>query len=248
MTGVDYDIYELDRKEKIMTGLALSAFLAAAGILFFRSAVFVLLYPVLIQRARDRYRNMCVEKRKRALLTQFKDLLYELSASFASSRQMEESLREAYQKLSSLHGEKAYITVEIDAMLRKLETGNTTGEVWEDFAERSHLPDISDFALVFRACRDTGGDIVTAINRGAKIISEKIGIENDIKNMMAEKRAEGNIITVMPVVIILFLGIASPGYLEPVYTTLSGRIIMFTALLLTAAAYKMIEGIMKIEI
>ena len=52
----------------------------------------------------------------------------------------------------------------------------------------------------------------------------------------------------MPVVIILFLQMMSPDYLEVMYTTAAGRILMSLALGAIVFAYWMIERITDIEV
>lgn len=59
---------------------------------------------------------------------------------------------------------------------------------------------------------------------------------------------EGRIITIMPVAIILFLQIMSPDYLQVMYSTAAGRILMSLALAAIVIAYFMIERITSIEV
>lgn len=87
-----------------------------------------------------------------------------------------------------------------------------------------------------------------AVNKAAAIIGEKINIEREIKTMVTQKKYEGRIITMMPVVIILFLQMMSPDYLEVMYTTAAGRILMSLALGAIVFAYWMIERITDIEV
>ena len=52
----------------------------------------------------------------------------------------------------------------------------------------------------------------------------------------------------MPVVLLIFLNIFSPDYISPLYSGLSGRMIMTFALVLTVVAFAMIERITNIEV
>ena len=134
-------------------------------------------------------------------------------------------------------------------MLRKMkETGATDISVWEDFASRSGISDIEDFTQVFRAVRETGGNLVLAVNRAAAVIGDKIAIETEIKTMISQKKLEGRLITAMPIFIVLFLQLTSPDYLAVMYESLAGKILMSLALLATVLAYVMIERITAIEV
>ena len=80
------------------------------------------------------------------------------------------------------------------------------------------------------------------------ILGEKIAIENEIRATASQKKIEGRIIASMPVFIIVFLQVISPNYLNVMYETITGRFLMTAALIVTAAAFVVIERITSIEI
>jgi tight adherence protein B len=162
---------------------------------------------------------------------------------------MEESLSEAYGELAAMYDPGDCIMREISGMLRSMtEGGQTDIEALEGFARRAGAEDIDIFVQVFRACRETGGDMAGAMNKSAAIIGEKIIIENEIQMMAVQKKYEGRIITAMPVIIIIFLRLAAPEYLEVMYETTAGHLLMTLALAATAGAYYLIERITDIEV
>ena len=79
-------------------------------------------------------------------------------------------------------------------------------------------------------------------------MTDKITIEREIKTLTAQKRFEGKIISLMPIIIILFLNIVSPAYVAGLYTTLTGRIVMTAALVGIVYAYQMIAKLTRIEV
>lgn len=248
MRTVNYNEYQLSGKERLMNGFFLILSLAVTGNLFFHSVLPVLLFPVLLKKTEKIYMSYAVKKRKKKLLLQYRDLLYELSSSFSSGRHMEEALSESLEKMKYIYSEDADIILEISAMLEGIKRGRTDLEVFEDFSTRADIDDIREFVMVFRVCRETGGNFISVLNHAASLIGEKIILENDIKTMMIQKENEGYIITVMPFIILFFLRLTSPSYLMPMYETAAGRIIMTGALLLIIAAYRIILKITKVEI
>ena len=134
-------------------------------------------------------------------------------------------------------------------MTRKIKEASVSEvALWEDLALRSGLEDIDDFAAVFSACRDSGGNIVSAVDRAAGIIVDKINIENEMRTLFSQKKSEGRMVGIMPIVMISFLRITSPGYLEVMYSTLIGRILMTISIIGEIYAILLIEKITKIEI
>lgn len=248
MKTVNYNQYVLSDREKKFLAAGLVTGLLFVGNLFFSSILPVLLFPCLWRKTKDFYREYAGEQRKKVLLLQYRDLLYELSSSFSSGRHMEEALYESRDKLKIIYSEDADILLETEAMLEGMKQGKTDLQVWEDFSERADIDDIREFVMVFRVCRETGGDFISVLNRAAGVIGEKIILENEIRTMMIQKENEGLIITVMPFILLFFLKITSPSYLSPMYETITGRMIMVLALFLTFAAYRIIKKIVKVEI
>ena len=245
----DYDIYQPDRKEKMAAGAGFALLCSFCGYIFYGTLLWGLMFPFLYPKMLCVYCRFRAERRKRELLGQFRDLLFSLSASFSTGRHMEEAMEEALVNLQEIYGPKVLLVCELSGMLRKMrQTGQADISVWEDFAARSHLSDIMDFTQVFRAVRETGGDLVFAVNKAAAVIGDKIAVEGEIKTMISQKKLEGRLITAMPVFIVLFLQMTSPDYLEVMYGTFAGRILMTLALSATVLAYVMIERITAIEV
>ena len=245
----DYNVYEPARKEKILMTIGLFLAMAMAGYIFYGTFLFALLTPCVYRRAAGAYCRYRAEKRKSRLLIQFRDFLFSLSSSFATGRHMEEAMEEGILNLKEVYGEKCLLAEELTLMLRRMrQTGETDIGVWEAFAAKSGLEDAADFTQVFRACRETGGNMIRAVNKAASVIGEKISVETEIKTMISQKKLEGRIITAMPVGIVIFLQAVSPDYLSVMYCTFAGRILMSAALLTVAGAYVLIERITSIEV
>ena len=245
----DYKIYQATSREKVAVALGFAFAWIFCGYIFYGTLLWGILFPFFYPKLLSVYCGYQAARRKKQLLGQFRDLLFSLSSSFAAGRHMEEAIEEAVSNLSEIYGEQALIGCELLYMLRKMkETGATDISVWEDFASRSGISDIEDFTQVFRAVRETGGNLVLAVNRAAAVIGDKIAIETEIKTMISQKKLEGRLITAMPIFIVLFLQLTSPDYLAVMYESLAGKILMSLALLATVLAYVMIERITAIEV
>lgn len=244
----DYRTYQMQPAEKLCFLLGLGGVLAVCGYLFYGNCILAALLPFVYGRAKKLYCDYRAERRKNQLLLQFRDFLYSLSGSFAAGRHMGEALEEAQRNLGDIYS-GSLMEEEIAAMSCRIrETGQSELEALEDFAFRSGLTDVEDFAEVFGACRKTGGDMVSAAGKAAAVIGEKIGVEQEIRTIVSQKKLEGRIIMAMPVMVILFLQAASPDYLSVMYTTLAGRLLMTGALAAVVGAGIMIERITQIDI
>jgi len=244
-----YDTYILSVKEKRDCLIISFVFLFIISYIFYHSVIVSVFSIVFAPVCARYYAEALAEKRKGLLLAQFRDFLYSLSSSFAAGRQMRDGLREAQDYLRLMYDEKTPMLNELSAMLIKMDESRASEEeVLRDFAERSSLSDIKNFFDTYFICRMTGGDMSSAISKTSEMLIEKIGIEREIKMITSQKRFEGKIISIMPVAVIMFLNIASPVYIEVLYTSFTGRIIMTTALSGIAYSYHTIMKLTRIEV
>ncbi len=86
------------------------------------------------------------------------------------------------------------------------------------------------------------------ITETTAILTEKMRILREIHTLTAQKQLEGRIITIMPIGVIACLNIFSPDYLEVLYTTLTGRLVMTIALGGIVFAHVLTGRILAIEI
>ena len=245
----DYNTYRLHGKEAVLffsCGYAGGFFLmmvfyndvllAAAGGL---ACIFFL--PV--------YKEHLCQKRKQLLEAQFRDFLYAVASSAAAGRQLDRALRDAEQTLRAIYPAESPLCVELAALNRAVrEEHGDEGALLADLAERSGSDDIRDFVDIYILCRRLGGDMEAVISNTSKTMAEKMAIRREIRTLTAQKQLEGRIISVMPVLVIMGLNVFSPEYLEVLYTTAAGRVIMTVALAGIAAAFIMTQKLLDIRI
>ena len=221
----------------------------SVGILFYDRLWVGMLLGVCFLCTYPGYRRRENERRKAALLLQFRDVLYALSSAISAGRPMSEALQEARELCSGTYEDKADMIQELDYMLRRIRQGQEdTLTVLRDFAERSGLADIADFVNVYEICRGSGGDLTGAINRAAAVIGDKIRIEAELKALMAQKAFESRIIALAPFAMVFLMRLTAPAYLEPMYETGRGIGITTFAGGMIACALLLTERINKIEI
>ena len=93
-----------------------------------------------------------------------------------------------------------------------------------------------------------GGDLEKIIGHTTEILTDKMSIEREIRAITSKKKKEGRIISMMPLVMLLMLNIFSYSYIEPLYSTFAGRLIMSGALAAMVFGIYLMEKISDIEI
>ncbi|MCD5401723.1 type II secretion system F family protein [candidate division NPL-UPA2 bacterium] len=245
----DYNFYEMAFKEKLLNIMLAASCIIVVGMIFYRNiylAVFftplALLYPKIKLKS-------IIKKRKEMLLIQFKEALYLVSSSLAAGKSVESAFCEAIEDLMSLFSsEDTLIIVEFKYIAAKLAMNETIEEIFIDFAARSKVEDIANFADIFVVSKRTGGNLVEAIKNSVKVIAEKIEFKQELNTMLAQKKFEQKLLNVIPIGMILLLSWMSPDYMEPVFTTVLGRIAMTVAVAILLVSYFISKKIMDIEV
>lgn len=222
--------------------------LFVVGLIFYGSIAFSVVFGFMILLFVARYATYLETKRANVMRRQFSDLLYSLSASVATGRQLPTAILEAKENLGELYHADSPMMIELRQMsTRFTENREHEERILSDFADRSNVDEIRNFVDVYLTCRITGGDLQQAITNTSHILMEKMAIEREIKVMISQKKFEGKLISIMPVLVIVSLNLTSPGYLDNLYQTLQGRVVMTLALFGIYAAYALTEKITNIE-
>lgn len=182
MIGEDYNIYLMDPREKIIGYLIgfVAGFLAAADHVWRchcqhcdGAAVGFYAIPV--------YRRYLQERRRKAILLQFRDMLDSLSNSFSAGKNTPDAFTDAYSDLKLAYGEQAPIVKEMAIIVSGLHNNFVIEDLLRICPPRG-LDDINSFAETFAVCNRLGGNLKKVVVDSRDIISDKIEIEMEIQN------------------------------------------------------------------
>lgn len=247
--GLQYSQYKMRLGEWLIYFLEACAFIVVVSFIFYRVLwIAAGLLPLAALYPKNR-KKVLIFKRKNELRYQFKDMLYFLASGLSAGKSVEASLADALSGLKGIYPEEdTYILREVQLLLIKAAMNMPLEEALENLATRSDIEDIRNFAEVFRICNKRGGNLIEVIGSTSQIIKEKIEIKMEIENIIMGKKLEQRILAVMPVAMILLLSTAGGNYLEPIYTTLAGRLVMTAAIVLIGVGYFISEKIMEIKV
>ena len=167
-----------------------------------------------------------------------------LNAGYSVENAFAVSLKE----MEEIHGSDSMIAQEIRLILRKVRLNLTFEEALGDFAKRSGLDDVKNFSDVFLAARKSGGELMKIIARTAEIIGEKIRIQEEILTATASRRMEQKIMSAIPILIVVYIELTSPGFFKILYSTMGGRILMTICLGIYLVSCQLAKSFLEIEI
>jgi tight adherence protein B len=245
---IDYDVYEMSVIERIAALIIAASVLFLIGYIFYKNIFLAaLLTPFSLLYPKIRIKQI-IAKRKNELKLQFKDALQSLSSSLYAGKSFEMAMKSAITDLLIQYEPDCYIIKEFEIIVRKLESNDTIEKAFEEFAVRSRIEEIQGFAEVLEICKRAGGNLIMAIKSSTDILSDKIEVLNDIHSILGQKKLEQKILSVMPLALILMLSTSAKDFMMPVFTEISGRIVMTISILLFALAYYISDKITNIEV
>ena len=245
----NYNDYRMPLMEKLLSAAAAMLVVCAAAYVFYRSApLCAIVSPIGLLYLPYRRKQQII-KRKDALKHQFRDMLYSLSSGLMAGKTLESALRDVRGDLEIIYPDpETAIVREVDIMLRKMLLNETIDAALGDLAERSGIEDIDSFCNVLATCRKMGGNLVEIVKNTTNILGDKMEIKNEIDVLLAQRRFEKKILNIMPIALVFVLSVTAKDYIEPVFTTLTGKIVMSAAILLIAVSWLLSEKIMNIDV
>lgn len=225
-------------------------FVYSFGLLFFRNQITALLFagtglllPKYIVNSR--------RKRRQAILNrQLKEALQSIANSLRAGASLVTSVIRCLDDLKRvLVNEKDKPMVdELEKVVYQIRMGLPLEEALIQFRERVDLEDVRDFVNATLITKAKGGNMAHVMNEVAQTIGEKITIQQEIMVLTAGKRSEAKLLTFAPIGIVLLLALTSPKYMEPMYNTIYGQILLIIGIILLAINFYIGKKIMDIKI
>ncbi|MGH8969502.1 MAG: type II secretion system F family protein [Actinomycetes bacterium] len=176
------------------------------------------------------YLSIKESKRTSAFLAQLPDTLQlvsgSLSAGYSMPQAMDTVVREGQQPM----------TGEFNRALVEARLGVPIEDALDGIADRMRSKDFAWVVMAIRIQREVGGNLAELLVTVGGTLRERERLRRQVKVLSAEGRLSGWILGLLPPTFALYLVMTRPSYLEPLYTTLMGGV------MLTAGAVLLLIG------
>lgn len=243
----DYWIYKMSPLETLIgCGMGFGVGFLICMVFFRNFLLAIAAGVVVVFPACRKYQNYLKEKRSKTLLLQFKDMMESLSSSFSAGKNTSQAFQDAYAEMAELYGRKSDIARELEMIVQGTYNGVLLNDLLDNFAKRSHLDDVESFATVFEVCSRYGGNLRKVVGETRVLINDKINTELEIQTLLTANRNELNIMTVMPIMIMLTLN--GTGNMSIIENTRENVIAKFVALGLFVGAYLIGKKVIDVKV
>lgn len=245
----EYHNYIFSPKEllwEICRAFVLTGF---TGWLFFGSlwgSVFLLPSSIVLIRNRKEKKR---EERIKMLRDDFKDFIVSFSSSLQAGYTIEQAVEIGGEDLALIYpGQERVLPRELSWMEHQMKLRVSCEVLFEDFARRSGLEEVRSFAVILSIGKRQGGNLVQITRQAAEQIAKRIQVQKEVEQTIAGRVMEKNIMFCMPYFMLFYLRVTNGAYVQILFTSFWGRVIMAVSLAMLWIAGKWADRIIGIHI
>ncbi len=186
-------------------------------------------------------------RRKKEFEIQFRDYLQSLSTALRTGYALENAMREARREMGKQYDEDTRIMQDTLRMERLLQMNMPVEQVWKEWQNALDIEVLNQFVTVFVMAKKTGGDSIGIIRKAIQNICERMEINQDIEILLTAKKLEFQVMTMIPLGILVYMKWSFAEFMDVLYGNLLGFMIMTVCLFLYGVAYMWGRNIVDIE-
>ncbi|MGX8688313.1 MAG: type II secretion system F family protein [bacterium] len=229
----------------LLTSLALTG---VTAFLFYRSWIaMAALLPLCIPVMR-KMEDRAEKKRKDRLSEEFGEALAGIITGLRAGYSPENAFRETASDMAFRFGKGAEMTRELAIITKGLDNRVPLSRLLEEFAARSGITEIRDFAQVFGIASRNGGNMVLVMEQTGTLLQERLEVEREIRLLISSRQLELRIMEAVPFAIIFYISLTNRGFFDPLYHNPAGAVFMTVCLALYLAACALGEKIADIRL
>lgn len=186
-------------------------------------------------------------KEQKEMTMQFRDGLQGIASALSAGYAIENAFMESRKDLMLLYGKDSLLAKEFLWIDQQISMNQPIEKILYQFTRKWNIEDISSFVQIFQTAKRTGGDLICITRSCAEKNSLKIEVGREIQTMIAGKKMESRIMNAIPLGMIVYFQLCSPGFLDCMYRA-GGRIVMTILMSIYLIAYYWSDRICDIRV
>lgn len=226
--------------------VALTTFAALGGgiiaAVFFQNVFFVLMIAAVTALIPYGWLLRALRKRQGLMIDQLADTLAILASS----------LRAGYSFLQALDTVSKEISEpsagEFQRVVAEIRLGRPIDDALLAMAERVDSQDLRWAVIAINVQRQVGGNLAEVLDIVAKTVRERAYLRRQVNVLSAEGKFSVVVLAALPFLILLYLSIVNPDYIEPLFTTTIGLVLLTAGGTLMGLGIWVMMRIVKIDV
>ncbi len=181
-------------------------------------------------------------RRRKAFTAQLPDTLQLLASSLRAGYSLVQGLDSVAQEVSDPTGR------ELRRVVLETRLGRDMELALEDLATRMESKDFDWVVMAIRIQREVGGNLAELLTSVAETMIGRERLRREVSALTAEGRLSAIIVGALPVVIGAAISVLNPGYINTLFTTSLGRIMLLGATVLTLVGFVWMKKTIEIDV
>ena len=243
----DYRIYTFSWKERLVCWIEGMVLNGTVSILFFDSFLAMIPGVVLVFFYHQEKKRRLMRRRIHHLRKEFQCFLNEMIAALQTGRSIENAFLEAIKDTEKYLAQETIFVMEMKKIGGSMSVGEPLEKLLLDFSTRSHLEEMEYFAEVFLIGKHSGGNLIGIMKNTIRMLQERMDAEEELYTILTEKQVEFYLMSIIPLVILLYLRIGANQLLQSLYGNITGICMMSLCLLIYGGCYLYGKRILEID-
>ncbi len=140
------------------------------------------------------------------------------------------------------------ISEEFARILYDTRLGYSIGGAFDNFANRLPIPDVQMIVIASKIGVAHGGNLAESYRMLSTLLRDNMAFESELKAMTTEGRMQALVMSALPVVMIVLLGLVKRDLVAPLFTTGAGWCTLLVLFTMQGLAYLWIRKIVDIKV
>lgn len=140
------------------------------------------------------------------------------------------------------------ISYEFKKLLKELRFGSSTENALGNLLERVESDDLELMINAVMIQREIGGNLSEILDNISETIRERVRLKGEIRTLTAQGRISGIVVSILPIALGIILYLLNPEYMNTLFTSSYGRIILTLSFVNQIIGILLINWIVKIEV
>jgi tight adherence protein B len=140
------------------------------------------------------------------------------------------------------------ISTELSRTIHEMNIGSSAEEALVGLSERSGSYDLDIVVTAILVQRTVGGNLGEILDTVGDTMRERIRIKGEIQTLTAQQKLTGIVIGLLPIAVGALFTVLSPGYINPLFSTVIGKVMIGIAVVLEVVGVMIIQRVLNIEV
>jgi tight adherence protein B len=182
------------------------------------------------------------KKRQKMMAEQLPDVLSILASSLRAGHSF-------LQALDQVAGEiKDPSAGEFHRVVSEIRLGRSIDDAMVEMADRVGSEDMRWAVMAVNIQRQVGGNLAEVLDIVANTVRERAYVQRQVRVLSAEGRLSIAILSALPFGIFIYLALMNPEYVNPLFTTMLGRVLLLVGGALMATGIFVMTRIVRIDV